>query len=91
MFLREPQSPKNNRKTTVPHFDTIWGLSFGVCQRHMPIFLPPPADPLLRKFAPKIRPKMGFEAWRWRGAQWPETLGAENSVFGASRCGGVCK
>ena len=35
----------------------------GVCQRQMPNFLPPPVDPLLRKFAPQIRPKMGFGAW----------------------------
>ena len=58
----------------VPHFDTIWGRFLGVCQRHMPNFLPPPAYPLLRKFTPKIRPKMGSGAWRWRGAQWPKIV-----------------
>ena len=71
------QPPMKLLHVKVPHFDIIWGRCLGVCQRHMPNFLPPPAYPLLRKFAPKIRPKMGSGAWRWRGAQW------RKSCFGA--------
>ena len=69
-----PWQPPLKLHVKKPHFDTIWGRFLGVCQRQMPNFLPPPVDPLLRKFAPQIRPKMGFGAWRWRGVQWPKTV-----------------